>query len=183
MLAFEFRDDDVMPVGHQKIDCHMIFDVNMDLTCKARMVAGGHQTVISKESTFSSVISHDSVRIAFTIAALNDQHSCLWCTKCLLECTDKREGVYNCQTWDRDWEWGASCSDCMCTLWFAFKLCTISWTRTLHSCYKILCFPLVLQILTSGCNQLWRLCVCALICGQSTCSISQPTQAAQWKSD
>ena len=72
MLAFEFRDDDVMPIGHQKIDCHMIFDVKMDLTRKARMVAGGHQTVISKESTFSSVVSRDSVRIAFTIAALND---------------------------------------------------------------------------------------------------------------
>lgn len=72
MIAFEFRDDDVMPIGHQKIDCHMVFDVKMDLTHKARMVAGGHQTVISKESTFSSVVSPDSVRIAFTIAALND---------------------------------------------------------------------------------------------------------------
>jgi hypothetical protein len=36
------------------------------------MVARGHQTVISKESMFSSVISYDSVCIAFTIAALND---------------------------------------------------------------------------------------------------------------
>ncbi len=72
MLAFEFRDDDVMPIGHQKIDCHMIFDVKMDLTRKACMVAGGHQTVISKESTFGSVVSCDSVRIAFTIATLND---------------------------------------------------------------------------------------------------------------
>jgi hypothetical protein len=59
MLAFEFRDDYVMPIGHQKIDCRMIFDVKMDLTCKARMVAGGCQMVISKESTFSSVVSRD----------------------------------------------------------------------------------------------------------------------------
>ena len=73
MLAFEFRDDDVLPIGHQTIDCHMIFDVKMDLTCKACMVAGGHQTVILKEeSMFSSVVSCDSVRTAFTIATLND---------------------------------------------------------------------------------------------------------------
>ena len=33
MLAFNFRDDkNVMPIGHQKIDCHMIFDEKMDLT-------------------------------------------------------------------------------------------------------------------------------------------------------
>jgi Reverse transcriptase (RNA-dependent DNA polymerase) len=35
-------------------------------------VAGGHMTETPKESTYSSVVSRDSVRIAFTIAALND---------------------------------------------------------------------------------------------------------------
>jgi hypothetical protein len=34
--AFEFRDDDVMPVGYQHIDCHMIFDVKITLEQKAR---------------------------------------------------------------------------------------------------------------------------------------------------
>jgi hypothetical protein len=29
--AFEFRDDDVMPPGFKKIDCHMVFDVKLDL--------------------------------------------------------------------------------------------------------------------------------------------------------
>ena len=33
--AFEFRDDDVMPVGYQKIDCHMVFYVKITLDCKA----------------------------------------------------------------------------------------------------------------------------------------------------
>jgi len=50
----------------------MIFDVKMDLTRKARFVAGGHQTDPPKESTYSSVVSRDSVRIAFLIAALNN---------------------------------------------------------------------------------------------------------------
>jgi hypothetical protein len=72
MPAFEFIDDDVVPKFYKKIDCHMIFDVKMDLTRKARLVAGGHQTDPPKESTYSSVVSRDSIRIAFTLAALND---------------------------------------------------------------------------------------------------------------
>jgi hypothetical protein len=70
MPAFEFRDDNIVPIGYKKIDCHMAFDVKMDLTRKARLVAGGHQTDVP--STYSSVVSRDSVRIAFTLAALND---------------------------------------------------------------------------------------------------------------
>lgn len=72
MPAFEFNDKDEVPVGFKKIDCHMIFDVKMDLTRKARLVAGGHKTDPPKEMTYSSVVSRDSVRIAFTVAALND---------------------------------------------------------------------------------------------------------------
>jgi hypothetical protein len=50
----------------------MVFDVKLDLVRKARFVAGGHQTDPPKESVYSSVISCDSVRLAFLIAALND---------------------------------------------------------------------------------------------------------------
>ncbi|MEL6803974.1 MAG: hypothetical protein AAFO91_09360, partial [Bacteroidota bacterium] len=32
------------PIGHQQIPCHIIFDVKMDFTRKARLVAGGHMT-------------------------------------------------------------------------------------------------------------------------------------------
>jgi hypothetical protein len=70
--AFEFRDNDVMPLGFKKIDCHMVFDVELDLVCKAWFVAGGHQTDPPKESVYSSVVSRDSVCLAFLIAALND---------------------------------------------------------------------------------------------------------------
>ena len=47
--AFEFQDDDKMPVGYQKIDCHMVFDVKIMLDRKARYVAGGHQTEPTKD--------------------------------------------------------------------------------------------------------------------------------------
>jgi hypothetical protein len=59
-------------VGYQEIDCHIIFDIKMDLTRKARFVAGGHTTETPMSITYSSVVSRDSVRIAFLIAALND---------------------------------------------------------------------------------------------------------------
>lgn len=71
-MAFEFLEDDQIPIGYKEIKCHLIFDIKMDLTRKARHVAGGHKTDEPKESTFSSVVSRDSVSLAFTIAALND---------------------------------------------------------------------------------------------------------------
>jgi uncharacterized protein YdgA (DUF945 family) len=70
--AFEFPTNNKAPVDYQKINCHMVFDVKMTLEHKAWYVAGGHQTEPSKDITFVSVISHDSIRIAFLVAALND---------------------------------------------------------------------------------------------------------------
>ena len=72
MPAFEFNDDDKIPVGYKHITCHIVFDIKSDLMRKARLVGGGHQTEVPKESTYSSVVSRDSVRIAFLYAALND---------------------------------------------------------------------------------------------------------------
>ncbi len=61
-------------IGYQEIRCHMVFDIKMDgdLTCKARFVAGRHTTDVPDSTTYSSVVSRESVRIAFLIAALND---------------------------------------------------------------------------------------------------------------
>ena len=52
----------------------MIFDIKMgeNFRRKARMVADGHRTETPAALTYSSVVSRDSVRIALTIAALND---------------------------------------------------------------------------------------------------------------
>jgi hypothetical protein len=72
MPGFEFRDDNIVPLGYKKFDCHMIFEVKLNLTRKAHLVVGSHQTEVLTEMTYSSVISQDSMRIAFTLAALND---------------------------------------------------------------------------------------------------------------
>jgi hypothetical protein len=61
------------PPTYQDIRCHMIFDVKMeDFRRKARFVAGGHKTYTPHAMTYVSVLSRESVRIALTLAALND---------------------------------------------------------------------------------------------------------------
>ena len=63
-------------VGSQEIACHMVFAIKMDFTRKARYVAGGNNTEPPAEATYSSVVSRESVRIGFLIAALNDLEIC-----------------------------------------------------------------------------------------------------------
>ena len=63
-------------IGYQKIRCHLIFDVKMDFTRKARFVAGGHVTDPPDCITYSSVVSRETVRISFLLAALNDLDVC-----------------------------------------------------------------------------------------------------------
>ena len=78
-IAWEVRDDlDLNEVRKGKqlvrfteIACHMVFDVKMDFTQKARFVAGGHLTDDPTTITYSCVVSRDLVRIALTIEELN----------------------------------------------------------------------------------------------------------------
>ena len=73
MPVFEFSDTDEIPKFHKFINCHMVFDVKLgNLACKGWYVAGGHQPDPPNDTTYSSVISRDSIRIAFLAAALND---------------------------------------------------------------------------------------------------------------
>ena len=60
-------------LGYQEIRCHMIFDIKMDgrFTRKDRYVAGGHTTDPPSSIKYYSVFPRDSIRIAFTLAALN----------------------------------------------------------------------------------------------------------------
>lgn len=71
-VAFKFLDDgDRLPPGYECAPLHLIFDVKMDFTRKARLVFGGHNKTIDPEgSTYAGVVSRESVRIAFTYAAL-----------------------------------------------------------------------------------------------------------------
>jgi len=72
-VAFRFlEENESVPVGSTWIPFHMIFDVKCDLTRKARYVAGGHWTQPAAQITYSSVVTRESIRIAFLVAALND---------------------------------------------------------------------------------------------------------------
>jgi hypothetical protein len=72
-VAFRFLEDgEQVPVGSTWIPFHMIFDVKCDLTRKARFVAGEHWTQAASQLTYSSVVTRESIRIAFLIAALNE---------------------------------------------------------------------------------------------------------------
>ena len=62
-----------MPICHKQINFHLIYDVKMDnFRRKARLVASGHMTDTPKCMTYSSVVGRETVRIALTIAALNN---------------------------------------------------------------------------------------------------------------
>jgi len=60
-----------VPPGFVRIDLMTVFDVKMDLTRKARICARGDQTDPPLSVTYASVVTRESIRIGFTIAALN----------------------------------------------------------------------------------------------------------------
>jgi hypothetical protein len=66
-------DGQPVPVGYQRIPCHMIFDIKMeDFRRKARLVADGHMTKAPATITYASKVSCETVRIALLMAALSD---------------------------------------------------------------------------------------------------------------
>jgi hypothetical protein len=71
-VAFEVLDEGVpAPKGTSEVTGHLVWDVKMDFTRKARWVLDGHKTPDPIGSTYAGVVSRESVRIAFTYAALN----------------------------------------------------------------------------------------------------------------
>ena len=62
------------PVSYKKSGVNMIFDVKIDacFTRKSRPVADRHKQDAPDSMTYSSVVSHDSVRIMLTLAALKN---------------------------------------------------------------------------------------------------------------
>jgi hypothetical protein len=73
-IAFKILNgEESAPPTYHEIRCHMIFDVKMeDFRRKARFFAGGHTTDTPHAMTYASVVSRESVRIALTLADLND---------------------------------------------------------------------------------------------------------------
>ena len=67
------ENGEIVQIGYQRVNCHIIFDVNMeDFRRKARLVAGRHVTEPPATITYTSVVSKETVRINLTLAALND---------------------------------------------------------------------------------------------------------------
>ena len=71
-VAFEILDEGVhVPHGWKQVTGHLVWDVKMDFTRKARCVLDGHKTLDPIGSTYAGVVSMESVWIALTYAALN----------------------------------------------------------------------------------------------------------------
>ena len=76
-VIFEILEDEKTgPAGYTKVSDHIIWSVQMDFTRKARWVLDGHKTPDPVGCKYAGVVSRESVRIAFTYAALNELDVC-----------------------------------------------------------------------------------------------------------
>ena len=72
LVAFKFKPKGCSaPPGYTRSSGHIIWDVKMDFTRKARWVKNGHLTRDPETSNFAGVVSRESIRILLTYAALN----------------------------------------------------------------------------------------------------------------
>ena len=72
-VVFEILDEGVhVPHGWKQVTRHLVWDVKMVFTRKARWVLDGHKTPDLIGSTYARVVSRESVHIALAYAALND---------------------------------------------------------------------------------------------------------------
>ena len=72
-VAFEILDEGAhAPHGWKQVTRHLVWDVKMDFTRKARWVLDGHKTPDLIGSTYAGMVSRESVHIALTYATLND---------------------------------------------------------------------------------------------------------------
>ena len=72
-FPFNFLDrENHTPVGYKYITCHLIFDVKMDSPVNLDMWLEGILPNPPFSMTYASVVSNDSVRLAFLVAELYD---------------------------------------------------------------------------------------------------------------
>ena len=76
MLVLHFRSLEPLPVGWKPSSGHIIWDVKIDFTRKARLVLDGYKCTTPTGSTSAGAVSRESVRIALTYAALNRLDVC-----------------------------------------------------------------------------------------------------------
>ena len=63
---------EILP-GYQKLTCHLIFEIKLseNFRRKVRFVADGHMHPVKPSLSYSTIVPHDSVCIAFLLEALN----------------------------------------------------------------------------------------------------------------
>jgi len=66
-----FKEATSIPTDHICLRCHLVFDIKLDGTHKARLVADGSNTPCHTDS-YSSVIAPEHVRLTMLVATLND---------------------------------------------------------------------------------------------------------------
>ena len=73
MVAFEILPEGSKPPpGYAELTCHLVFDLKAgSLLRKARFCGDGHKLEDPDVCTYASVVSRESVRLAFMLAALN----------------------------------------------------------------------------------------------------------------
>ena len=71
-VGFKISEDNKRaPSGWSKVTVHLIFNVKMDFTRKARFFLDGHKTPYPIGFAYYGVVSRENIRIAFTYADLN----------------------------------------------------------------------------------------------------------------
>jgi hypothetical protein len=84
-VAFKVLEDGKgVPQGWTQASGHIIWDLKMDFTRKARWVLDGHKLATPEGSTYAGVVSRESLRLVLTYAALKLAGSmCCGHQKCL----------------------------------------------------------------------------------------------------
>ena len=71
------EDDEPLPEGYKLIPYHFVFDAKFDGRRKARLVAGGHRAPdVPENEIYSGVVSIETIRVAFVLAAMNNLDVC-----------------------------------------------------------------------------------------------------------
>jgi hypothetical protein len=117
MAAFKFSDNPNLPAGYAKATCHMIFDIKFHLTRKAQLVLNGAKHEVPKEMTFLSVVSRNSVRIAFTLTALNGLDILAADIQKAYILAPTKERLYNIAGLEFQPDKRTTSKDCACPLW------------------------------------------------------------------
>ena len=71
------EDDEPLPEGYKLIPYHFVFDAKFDGRRKACLVAGGHMAPdVPENEIYSGVVSIETIRVAFVLAAMNNLDVC-----------------------------------------------------------------------------------------------------------